>query len=1286
MNWRTSYGKGRLAEKSGRIETAIGHYADALKVEKSDPAGEIAYRLGHLYLHRENFKLAAEALNRSVAAEPQNGHRLFRYGTALQKLEAWDAAIAAFEEAATHGIVKADLHYRLGQCKEKLGLSLDAIAEYRKAAGQEPEKRYHHEALIRATRRTGQAKMINEVLQQASSNFPNDKTFKKQLADSYVALQNPHHIHEYFSTINTTTEASAATCFRHGVALLELGKESEASKLFDKAISLDTKLRAKELGAGVFFESIGDYRNAADFFGKFSKKFPDNAEIHFRRAYALERSYHWEGAAGEYELALLLNPGNPMWFYRLALTQERLNRWNEAGEAYELANRGLKTKNSYWLYREACTQLEAGAYELACEKFALSAGRKIIWAVEDDAPENGSSLESDAEIVAETVDEDDKWPNSRLKTVLSLQSAAASYRAGQTYMSFEKYELAIVAFSDACKRSNEFNADYFASLAEAYACNGDFESAAKAYKEIRILKLPHGVDSKKYTKTPAAKNSLFYVEYCDTLEVNHEAILFESGGGSFIGCNPRAIFQVIVDDIKFKNHEFVWVVNDTSKIPESLMGDSRIIFIKKESDAYLRYLATAGWLINNNTFPPYFSRREEQKYLNTWHGIPLKTLGRDIRSGMMDHKNAARNLLHATHLIAPNEHFMNVLTERNEVQGLLTAKVAMTGYPRVDQLVNESALRRDEVRRMIGADVDETVVLYAPTWRGDLSNKVIDVDKILSDVTALNSTGCKVIFKGHAMVEAELAASPLNDLLLDVDIDTNTLLLGVDVLISDYSSIIFDFMPLQRPIVYYTYDLEEYKQERGLYFEIEDLPGVRCDNIGDLVNSISRIKDDASFDVVLETPLSRSLLAHEDGKAASKAASFFFEDDMTAVVEEHADKKPVLFFQGSFIPNGISTAFDALVRAIDHDVYRPVVVLEPGALHMNQNRLDVFNGVRDEFQTIGRVGGMTANLEELWIIDRMNSKHELDSDRMWDRYNHAFSREFRRLFGATEFSSVVCFEGYARFWAALFANSPKPTNGRAIYLHNDMIREYETRFHYLKSMFELYGTYDTLVSVSKSVGEINAAELSASYNIPSERFVNVNNQIDPSRILRLSTEEIDPELGDWIANADHVFVNVARLSPEKDQEKLLHAFAKVKAKVDKKLRLVIVGEGPLAQQLSEVTSKLGIADSVYFTGLQSNPYAIMRRCSSFVFSSNYEGQGLVVLEALVLGIPVVSTDVVGPRSILENGEGKLVENSINGLQRGMIEICSSQDFVSNFDVEIYNKDARDSFDRYVLQK
>lgn len=651
---------------------------------------------------------------------------------------------------------------------------------------------------------------------------------------------------------------------------------------------------------------------------------------------------------------------------------------------------------------------------------------------------------------------------------------------------------------------------------------------------------------------------------------------------------------------------------------------------------------------------------------------------------MMDHKNAARNLLHATHLIAPNDHYLNVLTERNEVQGVLTAKIAMTGYPRVDQLVTVSPAARDEVRRLIGAENDEAVVLYAPTWRGDLSNKVIDVDKIVSDVKSLNATGCKVIFRGHAMVEAEMAKGPLSDLLLDIDIDTNTLLKGVDILISDYSSIIFDFMPLRKPIIYYTYDLEEYKEERGIYFEIEDLPGLRCDDIQSVVSSVTRIKEDPEFEVPLETPLSRTLLVHEDGHASRRAATFFFEDDTTALVSDVDDRKPILFFQGSFMPNGISTAFDALVRAIDHDIYRPVVVLEPGALHTNQNRLDVFNGVRDEFQTIGRVGGLTANLEELWIVDRMNSKHELDSERMWERYNHAFSREFRRLFGATEFSSVICFEGYARFWAALFANSPKPRNGRTIYLHNDMVREYETRFHYLKSMFELYGSYDTLVSVSKSVGEINASELSASYNIPAERFVNVNNQIDPSRILRLSTEEIDSDLSQWIDEADHVFVNVARLSPEKDQEKLLHAFAKVRAEVQANLRLVIVGEGPLAQQLGEVSSKLGISDSVYFTGLQANPYSIMKRCSSFVFSSNYEGQGLVVLEALVLGLLVVSTDVVGPKSILENGEGKLVENSIEGLQNGMREICTSGDFISNFDVNVYNSDARNSFDRHVL--
>ncbi len=1278
MNLSPAYSKARLAEKSGRIDAAIDMYRQLVESRKYDEKGDISYRIAHLLMQKDDLVGASAAMKKSLSSDPSNGHRHFRYGTLLQKLGSFEDASSAFDLAVSYGTNHADVFYRLGQCKEQLGLGLDAISAYRRSVTQDPEKLYHHEALIRATKRTGQAKLVNETLKFAAEHFPENDRIRKQLADSYVALQDPHHIDEFFSNINSSNSATANSCFRHGVALLELGRNSEATSLLNKAVSLDAKLNAKTLGAGVFFESVGDFRTAADYFGSDSKKSPDNADIHYRRAFALERSYHLEGAVSEYEIALMLDSSNPSWFYRLGLTHERLGHWQAARNAYEIAVSRSKS-NSYWLYRLGFCLVKLNEFEEACERFAESISREKVWQTRFEA----ETTNPRHDIALKSVDMG-TWPNSRLNAILNLQNADASYKAGLTFMEFGEYRQAATAFGDACRRSSTFNQSFYASLAEALAFLGEFEEAAMAYSEIRILKLPHGVDSRKYTKSQLAQRQLNYVEYSDTLPINHQSILFESGGGSFIGCNPLSIFKYIRDLPSFVDYEFVWVINDINRIPDSLRNDSRIVFVKKESDAYLRRLASSAWLINNNTFPVYFSRRDEQKYLNTWHGIPLKTLGRDIKNGVMDHKNAARNLLHATHFIAPNVHYLDVLTDRNEITGMMTAKIAMTGYPRVDQLVGTDSGLRNDMRVKLGVNPHEKVVLYAPTWRGDLSNKFVDSEKILLDIEKLRATGCRVFFKGHAMIEEELSGGLFNDILVDPSVDTNELLLAVDVLISDYSSIIFDFMPTKRPIVYYAYDLDEYRDERGLYFDLGELPGLVATNIEEVASALKDISQSQDSTVYEPTVLSRELTKLDDGLSTKRAVEFFFNDDDSRVVKLDGSRKNVLFFQGSFIPNGISTAFSALVRGLDKEIYRPVVVVEPGALYQNQNRLDVFKEVRDEFQTIGRVGSLLANLEELWVVDRMNSRHELENERMWNLYNNAFRREFRRMFGTTEFSSIVCFEGYARFWAALLANGPVPEFGKSIYLHNDMLREFETRFKYLKSMFSLYDLYDNLISVSKSVGEINSSELNARYGIELEKFHSVNNQVDPQKIIALSGDEISSDLGAWIDASDYTFVNVARLSPEKDQEKLLRAFSCVREDSALDVRLVIVGEGPLANQLQDLARSLGVDRYVYFTGLQTNPYAIMARCSSFVFSSNYEGQGLVVLEALILGLPVVSTDVVGPRSILEAGEGLLVDNSVQGLASGMSQLLNGDFPESNFDVQIYNRTAREAFIENVL--
>src|SRR5690606_40858067 len=119
-----------------------------------------------------------------------------------------------------------------------------------------------------------------------------------------------------------------------------------------------------------------------------------------------------------------------------------------------------------------------------------------------------------------------------------------------------------------------------------------------------------------------------------------------------------------------------------------------------------------------------------------------------------------------------------------------------------------------------------------------------------------------------------------------------------------------------------------------------------------------------------------------------------------------------------------------------------------------------------------KVGGMVLSPEEKWVVDLFNKKYTLPSDRAWSVYLGAYAREHRRIFGYAQFDSSVQFEGFLRFWASLFASGAAGVH-KAIYLHSDMFAEYVVRFPHLRAIFELYPRYDTLVSVSRTIRDID---------------------------------------------------------------------------------------------------------------------------------------------------------------------------------------------------------------------
>ena len=175
----------------------------------------------------------------------------------------------------------------------------------------------------------------------------------------------------------------------------------------------------------------------------------------------------------------------------------------------------------------------------------------------------------------------------------------------------------------------------------------------------------------------------------------------------------------------------------------------------------------------------------------------------------------------------PNQHTTQALIQRHDIEGLFRGKIAVTGSPRIDGLVNADESKRRELRNRLGIAIDDSkpVVLYAPTWRGESDDRYVDAARLRDDLDAMRGPDHHVFFRAHRLTEGLLSGFDAGTSIVPGDIDTNDLLSAVDVLITDYSSIFFDFLPTGRPIVFYAFDLEDYAENRGLYFDMEQMPG-----------------------------------------------------------------------------------------------------------------------------------------------------------------------------------------------------------------------------------------------------------------------------------------------------------------------------------------------------------------------------------------------------------------------------------------------------------------------------
>ncbi|EGQ3742712.1 teichoic acid biosynthesis protein [Staphylococcus pseudintermedius] len=808
----------------------------------------------------------------------------------------------------------------------------------------------------------------------------------------------------------------------------------------------------------------------------------------------------------------------------------------------------------------------------------------------------------------------------------------------------------------------------------------------------------------KRAKSKYQKKVNQYAQLYHSTSIKPHQILYQVRDGKSITDSPYAIFLGLNAHETFSNYQHIWVVDHPDTLvfyQEKFKVFQNVSFVIKESNEYLKALTESKFLINNATFPAYFTKKPQQIYINTWHGTPLKHMGFDVKNNLKGSQNTMKNFLASDYMISPNAHTTNIFKHAFKLDGLYSGEILEMGYPRIDLTINTTA---NEAREYLAEHLNlkkNPIILYCPTWRGknvnDPENSLLNV---FEEIKLLNQKlPHQVLVKVHPFVYSKAKEMPeLKPYLVPDFLDTNQLMPAVDLMITDYSSIFFDFLVTDKPIVFYVPDLDKYQNERGVYIDLCALPGPVADNIQDVITLVS---NESYKDADVQEKYAKfkhNFVNYENGSVTERLIESVFlnQQDTSSKNASHHQKEKILLYPGGMKHNGITTSVINLLANINYDKYDVTVFTN------NTNNVEQLNNLQslnDNVRIVLRRGPMIATFKELYQNEfvRQRGIYKSFEKRLYPKA--LFEREFRKIFGDSQFDYAIDYSGYAMFWSNLVLASG--AKKKYILLHSDIKSDMERtvkgkRPHYqnLKGVISLYPYFDKLVSVSEATKKLNQSNFGGlklkNRHIASRNTINIEkiNQLvdDDSDLFEKNGTPVLPTLTEHGMEAiefsqdDFKIVSVGRLSPEKGFDLLIKAVAELAPKYPQ-LKLYILGDGPLKGTLKSLVEQLGIQNHVYFLGQRRNPFFIVKRADVFALTSHYEGQSMVILEALTVGTNVLASDIIANRYVLEDEKyGMLVEKNEVDIAKGLEQFINgtNKDY-AKFDAVAYNEETIQEF-------
>ena len=394
-------------------------------------------------------------------------------------------------------------------------------------------------------------------------------------------------------------------------------------------------------------------------------------------------------------------------------------------------------------------------------------------------------------------------------------------------------------------------------------------------------------------KIRSLKYEMYYKKCARKNNVDEKLVVFDSFMGRKYSCSPRAIYEEMLKQDRFNDFKFVWAFKNIEGKKE-ISELKRAELVKYNSLEYLEICSKAKYIITNSRIPEVIKLKKEQVYVQNWHGTPLKRLGYDITIDGGNAMNSLKDLRKKykedaeryTYMVSPSK----FVTEKykscfNLAENNPNVKIIEKGYPRNDFLYTYKESDIERIKKALGIKENKKIILYAPTWRDNQHESGMGYTyEIGINFDKMRETLEKdyiILFRPHYFIANQFNFKKYSGFVYDVsDYDEiNDLYIIADILITDYSSVFFDYANLKRPIIFYMYDLKEYEENiRGFYIGLDELPGKIVETEVALIDEIINVTNNFKYNEKYKN-FNEKFNYLDDGKSSERVVGEIINGD-----------------------------------------------------------------------------------------------------------------------------------------------------------------------------------------------------------------------------------------------------------------------------------------------------------------------------------------------------------------------------------------------------------------------